>query len=97
MRYVAKTPLLEQMSIDYAGPSGVDAAGRAEPEVVDDPWDSWIFRINAGGSVEGEELECVLLGGEKCVYKFELIGEELDDNLIDIETEETVSGFLSTL
>jgi predicted hydrocarbon binding protein len=42
-----------------------------------------------------EEIECVLLGNERCVYKFELIGESLDDNLID--SEETVSEFLSTL
>ncbi len=47
--------------------------------------------------VDGEEIECVLLGHEKCVFKFTLIGEELDDNLIDEDSEENVSEFLSTL
>ncbi len=45
--------------------------------------------------VDAEEIECVLLGHEKCVFKFELIGESLDDSLID--SEESVSDFLSTL
>lgn len=47
--------------------------------------------------VEGEEIECVLLGGEKCVYKFNFIGEELEDSLVDEDAEEAVSEFLSTL
>ncbi|MFW9827507.1 MAG: V4R domain-containing protein [Candidatus Thorarchaeota archaeon] len=45
--------------------------------------------------VQIEEIECVLLGGEYCVFKFDLIGEEFDEHLID--SEETVSEFLSTL
>ncbi|MFW9972431.1 MAG: V4R domain-containing protein, partial [Candidatus Odinarchaeota archaeon] len=45
--------------------------------------------------VEVEEIECVLLGNERCVFKFTLIGEPLEENLID--SEETVSDFLSTL
>ncbi len=47
--------------------------------------------------VEGEEIECVLLGGEKCVYRFNFIGEELEDSLVDEDAEESVSEFLSTL
>ncbi|MFX1575100.1 MAG: hypothetical protein ACFFB0_20375 [Promethearchaeota archaeon] len=47
--------------------------------------------------VDGEEIECVLLGGQKCVYRFNFIGEELDDNLVDELPEESVSEFLSTL
>jgi predicted hydrocarbon binding protein len=45
--------------------------------------------------VDGEEIECVLLGNERCVYKFDLMGEQFDDNLVD--SEETVSEFLATL
>jgi len=45
--------------------------------------------------VEVEEIECVLLGNKKDVFKFEFIGEKLDDSLID--SEESVSEFLSTL
>jgi len=55
---------------------------------------SGIFEI-LNIDVEIEEIACVLLGNEKCVFKFDLIGEELEDGLID--AEETVSGFLSTL
>ncbi|MFX0023718.1 MAG: V4R domain-containing protein [Candidatus Hermodarchaeota archaeon] len=45
--------------------------------------------------VDVEEIECVLLGNEKCVFKFDLIGEQLDDKIVD--SEENVSEFLSTL
>jgi predicted hydrocarbon binding protein len=45
--------------------------------------------------VDVEEIECVLLGNERCVFKFDLIGVQLDDNMVD--SEENVSEFLSTL
>jgi len=45
--------------------------------------------------VDIEEIECVLLGHKKCVFKFELIGEELEEGLVD--SEEIISEFLSTL
>ncbi|MHA2392175.1 MAG: hypothetical protein ACXAEX_09390 [Promethearchaeota archaeon] len=47
--------------------------------------------------VSGEEIACVLLDEEKCIYKYDLIGEQVEDSLIDEDAEETVSGFLSTL
>ena len=47
--------------------------------------------------VDGEEVQCVLLGGQKCIYKFDFIGEKLEDALVDEDAEETVSEFLSTL
>lgn len=47
--------------------------------------------------VDGEEIECVLLGNEQCVFKFDFIAEELEDRLVDEDSEEKVSGFLSTL
>ena len=48
--------------------------------------------------VEGEEIECVLTGGDKCSYKFDFIGQEIDDSLIDEDlSEEAVSDFLSSL
>ena len=46
---------------------------------------------------DGEEIECVLLGNEQCVFKFDFIAEELEDRLVDEDSEETVSEFLSTL
>jgi len=47
--------------------------------------------------VDGEEIECVLLGHEKCIFKFNFIGEELDESLIDEDSGENVSEFLSAL
>jgi predicted hydrocarbon binding protein len=47
--------------------------------------------------VDGEEIGCVLLGGERCTYQFNFIGGELDTGLVDEESEENVSEFLSTL
>ena len=47
--------------------------------------------------VEGEEIACVMLGDPICTYKFDFITGELDDKLVDVESEETVSEFLSTL
>jgi len=47
--------------------------------------------------VDGEEIQCVLLGHENCVFKFNLIGVELERDLVDEDSEETVSEFLSTL
>jgi len=47
--------------------------------------------------VNGEEIGCVLLDDEKCTYKFDFIGEQVSDSLVDADSEETVSDFLSTL
>jgi hypothetical protein len=47
--------------------------------------------------VNGEEIGCVLLGEEKCTFKFDFIGTEVSDSLVDEDSEETVSDFLSTL
>lgn len=47
--------------------------------------------------VNGEEIGCVMLGEEKCTYKFDFIGEQVSDSLVDEDSEETVSDFLSTL
>ena len=47
--------------------------------------------------VEGEEIGCALLEQEKCTFKFDVIGGELEAGLIDDESEENGSEFLSTL
>jgi predicted hydrocarbon binding protein len=47
--------------------------------------------------VDGEEIGCVLLGDEKCTYKFDILSGEINDSLVDEASEETVSEFLSTL
>ena len=51
-----------------------------------------------GIDVDGEEVECVLTGGDKCSYKFDLLVDEIDKNLIDADISEVaVSDFLSSL
>ena len=56
-----------------------------------------VFEV-LGIDVDGEEVECILTGGDKCSYKFDLIGEEFDDNLVDEDISDVaVSEFLSSL
>jgi predicted hydrocarbon binding protein len=51
-----------------------------------------------GIDVDGSEVECVLTGGEKCSYKFDLLSEEIDDTLIDEQlSDAAVSDFLASL
>lgn len=51
-----------------------------------------------GIDVDGEEVECVLTGGDKCSYKFDLLVEEIEDNLVDEEMSDVaVSDFLASL
>ncbi|MEE9377788.1 MAG: hypothetical protein V3V33_07095 [Candidatus Lokiarchaeia archaeon] len=52
-----------------------------------------ILQIDA----DGEEIQCVLLGNEQCIFKFDFIAEELEDGLVDGDSKENVTGFLSTL
>ena len=48
--------------------------------------------------VDGKEIECVLTGGEKCSYKFDLLTEEIEDRLIDEDLSDAkVSEFLASL
>ena len=48
--------------------------------------------------VDGSEVECVLTGGEKCSYKFDLLSVEIDDALIDVHlSDAAVSDFLASL
>jgi len=56
-----------------------------------------VFEI-LGIDVEGKEIECILTGGDKCSYKFDFIGEEIDDKLVDEElSDQAVSDFLASL
>lgn len=56
-----------------------------------------IFEV-LGIDVDGKEIECVLTGGEKCSYKFDFIGEELPNNLVDEDlSDQAVSDFLASL
>jgi predicted hydrocarbon binding protein len=47
---------------------------------------------------ESEEVECVLLEGERCQFKFNLFDTEFPEELIDEEKEpEAISDFLTSL
>lgn len=51
-----------------------------------------------GIDVDGEEVECILTGGEKCSYKFNLLVDEIDDSLVDADMSDlAVSDFLASL
>ena len=51
-----------------------------------------------GIDVDGEEVECVLTGGVKCSYKFDLLVDEIDKNLVDADMSDlAVSDFLASL
>ena len=51
-----------------------------------------------GIDVDGKEVECILTGGDKCSYKFNLLVDEIDDNLVDADLSDlAVSDFLASL
>ena len=48
--------------------------------------------------VDGEETECCLLESEKCVFKYDLLVDEFEEEDVDPDqTDESISDFLSTL
>jgi len=48
--------------------------------------------------VDGKEVECVLTGGKKCSFRFDLLTEEIEARLVDADlSDETVSQFLASL
>ncbi len=51
-----------------------------------------------GIDTDGKEVECVLTGGKKCSFKFDLLTEEIEDRLVDADLSDAkVSEFLSSL
>jgi len=51
-----------------------------------------------GIDVDGEEVECVLTGGDKCSYKFNLLVDEIGKNLVDADMSDlAASDFLASL
>ena len=51
-----------------------------------------------GIDVDGEEVECILTGGDKCSFKFDLLVDEIEDSLVDDDMSDlVVSGFLASL
>lgn len=52
VRYASSTALADRLKVTYKAPEG-QAIGTSSKQ---DPWNYWVFRINAGGDVNGEEL-----------------------------------------
>lgn len=52
-RYAARTSVAERLRVVFERPD----SGAVETQAPDDAWDFWVFRIQAGGSVSGEERE----------------------------------------
>ena len=51
-----------------------------------------------GIDVDGKEVECVLTGGKKCSFKFDLLTEEIEARLVDEDLSDAkVSDFLTSL
>jgi len=53
VRYAAATSLAQQIRIDFEAPLA-QVADQAEEE---DPWNLWVFNMNANGSLRGESLQ----------------------------------------
>lgn len=49
--------------------------------------------------VDGQEIKCFLLGDEACIFKFDLLIDEFEEDDIDADEQQKsgVSGFLGTL
>lgn len=48
--YLIRTPLVDQLKVDFAGE-------KLDPVPVDDPWDSWVFDVEGGGSFRVEATQ----------------------------------------
>ncbi len=58
VRYAAHTPIGERLDITYVSPDTTELT----PQVWDDPWNYWIFRIRVGAFLNGEERQSFLSG-----------------------------------
>ncbi|MDX9929891.1 MAG: hypothetical protein RBS37_08605 [Bacteroidales bacterium] len=54
MRYVARTPLSQNISINYREPVGSERRSLSQV-VEDDPWNSWVFRLSSRGSMSKDQ------------------------------------------
>ena len=53
MRFVARTPLAQNIDINYKEPTG---NGKRLSQVVEnDPWNSWVFRLSSRGSLNKDQ------------------------------------------
>jgi hypothetical protein len=51
VRYAAQTTIADKLRVTFKKPEGADAKAAAKK----DPWNYWVYRINAGGDFNGEQ------------------------------------------
>ncbi|WP_424521534.1 hypothetical protein [Rubrivirga sp.] len=51
--YASRTDLADRLTIAYDAPTGAEAEAALEDE-VQDPWNSWVFRISGSGFFQGQ-------------------------------------------
>lgn len=52
LRYAMQTQAADRITIEYAAPR--DAGASQQTTAIDDPWNFWVFSLNANGSLRGE-------------------------------------------
>ncbi len=58
VRYAARTPIGERLGITYVSPDTTELT----PQVWDDPWNYWIFRVRIGAFLNGEQRQRFIAG-----------------------------------
>lgn len=53
VRYVARTPVADRLQISYSPPGVASVASQP----VSDPWNLWVFRMNANANLNGEKSQ----------------------------------------
>ncbi|HET6569275.1 MAG TPA: hypothetical protein VFG50_15005 [Rhodothermales bacterium] len=102
--YLIRTPLVDQLKVDFIGE-------KLEPVPVNDPWDSWVFDVEGGGSfrVEATQNSFSIRGSasadrvtEDWKFRSDLYGNYREENIQDDDDSVYTSisqnsGFSGTL
>jgi hypothetical protein len=95
--YAMRTPVADALSVQFEGPEVTES-----PRQEDDPWNLWVFRLRASGSVEGEQTQnSRSLDGsisadrvtEDLKLEFGARFEYNEDTFKDLEDEEELRSF----
>jgi len=111
IRYVARTPEAARIVISYApsaaavsDTNAVGPEGGAIAIEVRDPWKAWVFRMGAGGSMGGEQLQDFLTANgsfnvsketEEWKVGLEFFGQHFRQNF-EIDDSTTVTSTVNT-
>ena len=82
VRYVASTPLAQQLQVSYE-----ESPGQAvQADLEEDPWKLWVFRVSASGSFNDESTRKTLT----FQYSVEAVDNTYEAITVAGETEETL-------